>query len=112
VVRGNWKTASTHWRELAESHRQSWCRDAQDQKSRRRLGKRLRLKGFYYYMRINVKLLNRGQPMVDLPPGDPPLATLSFPLMVPQLARQLQQSLALSAQPVVQPAGPAPPGTG
>ena len=112
VVRGNFKTASTHWREIAEEQRQYWCRDAQDQKSRRRLGKRLRLKGFYYYMRINVKLLNRGQPMMDLPPGDPPPPALSFPLMVPQLARQLQQSLAVSAQPVVQPAGPTPPGTG
>jgi hypothetical protein len=112
VVRGNWKMASTNWRVLAEPQRQSWCRDAQDQKSRRRLGKRLRLKGYYYYMRINVKLLNRGQPMMDLPPGDPPPAALSFPLMVSQLARQLQQSLAVSAQPVVQPAGLAPSGTG
>ena len=112
VVRGNFKTASTHWREIAEEQRQYWCRDAQDQKSRRRLGQRLRLKGFYYYMRINVKLLNRGQPMMDLPPGDPPPAALSFPLLVAQLARQLQQSLAVSAQPVVQPAGPTPPGTG
>ena len=112
VVRGNFKIASTHWRELAEGQRLSWCTEAQDQKSRRRLGKQLRLKGYTYYMRINVKLLNRGQPMMDLPPGDPPPAALSFPLMAPQLARQLQQSLAVSAQPAVQRASLAPPGTG
>ena len=112
VVRENWKTVATRWRKLAEEQRQGWCRDAQDQKSRRRLGKRLRLRGFYYYMRINVKLLNRGQPMMDLPPGDPPPAALSFPLMVRQLARRLQQSVAASAQSAVQPAGLAPPGTG
>jgi hypothetical protein len=67
-VRGNWKTAATRWRTLAEEQRQSWCRAARDQKSRRRLGQQLRLKGYYYYMRVNVTLLNRGQPMVDLPP--------------------------------------------
>ena len=112
VVRGNFKIASTHWRALTEEQREYWCRDAEDQKSRRRLGKRLRLRGFYYYMRINMKLLNRGQPMMDLPPGDPLPPALSFPLLVRQLARQLQQSIADSAQSAVQPAGPAPPGTG
>ena len=112
VVRGNWKLASTHWRTLAEEQRQVWCREAQDQKSRRRLGQRFRLKGYYYYMRVNVKLLNRGQPMMDLPPGDPPPAPLSFPLMVPQLARQLQQSVAAAAHPAVQSTCLPPPGTG
>jgi hypothetical protein len=112
VVRGNWKMASTHWRALAEVQRQSWCREARDQKSRRRLGRQFPLKGYYYYMRINVKLLNRGQPMMDLPPGDPRSPALSFLLLVPQLARQLRQSRAVSAQPGGQPAGPVPPGTG
>ena len=112
VVRANWKTASTHWREIAEAQRLCWCTEAEGQKSRRRLGQRLRLRGYWYYMRINVKLLNRGQPMMDLPPGAPPPAALSYPLMVRQLARQLQQSVAVSAQPMLQPADLAPPGTG
>ena len=108
VVRAHFKTASIHWRMLSEDQRQYWCRAALDQKSRRRLGKRHRLKGYYYYMRINVKLLNRGQPMMDLPPGDPPPPELSFPLLVRQLALQLQQTASAAVQPEV----PAPPDTG
>ena len=108
VVRGNFKTASTAWRTLTEAQRQDWCRDARDQKSRRRLGQQHRLRGYYYYMRINVKLLNRGQPRMDLPPDDPPPPALSFPLMIRQLALQWQQP----APAAVQPAVLTPPDTG
>ena len=101
VVRGNFTTASTGWRKLTEDQRQYCCRDAPDHKSRRRLGKQHRLKGFYYYMRINVKLLTRGQPMMELPPDDPPPAALSFPLMVRQLALRLQPSASAAVQPAV-----------
>ena len=92
VVRGHWKLVSTRWRTLSEDQRLCWCREARNQKSRRRLGQQFRLKGYYYYMRVNVKLLNRGQPLVDLPPGLIPPPALSFPRVVAQLAHELEQA--------------------
>ncbi len=110
VVRGHWKIVSTRWRTLAEEQRQEWCREAKHHKSRRRLGKQFRLWGYYLYMRVNVKLLNRGQPLIDLPPGIPLPPALSFPLVIAQLARQLEQPATALASPATQPASLAPPG--
>src|SRR5689334_1107368 len=90
-VRGNFKVASTHWRKLTEEQRLCWCRDAKNRKSRRRLGKQYKLKGYYYYMRVNVKLLNRGQKMMDLPPGEYPPPELSFPLLTGRYSVPLGQ---------------------
>jgi hypothetical protein len=47
----------------------------------RRLGQRYPLRGYYYYMRINVALANRGQPLLQLPPDEPRPAGLSLPLL-------------------------------
>src|SRR5512134_844289 len=63
-VRMNFGEVSAQWRRLTEPQRQEWCAAAKQQKSRRRLGRRYPLRGYYYYMRINVALANRGQPLL------------------------------------------------
>jgi hypothetical protein len=77
-VRINFGEVSVRWRRLTEPQRLSGRAAAREQKSRRRLGTRYPLRGYYYYMRINVALANRGQPLLDLPPDEPRPADL-FP---------------------------------
>ena len=96
-VRMNFGEVSAYWRQLTEPQRLRWYAEAKDQKSRRRLGKRYPLRGYYYYMRINVALANRGQPLLDLPPEEARPAALSFPLLTSVWHSQPEQLLALSA---------------
>ena len=64
----NFGEVSVHWSRITEPQRQAWCVASKHQKTRRRLGKRYPMRGYYYYMRVNVALANRGQPLLDLPP--------------------------------------------
>jgi len=96
-VRSNFREVSRRWSQITENQRLSWRVAAKEQWSRRRLGKRYPLKGYYYYMRINVALANRGQPLLDLPPGYPPPAGLSMPLLTNVWHDQPEKLLTLSA---------------
>ena len=105
-VRNNWREVSRRWSQITENQRLSWRVAAKEQWSRRRLGKRYPLKGYYYYMRINVALANRGQPLLDLPPGDPPPAGLSQPLLTSVWHDQPEKLLTLCAPAEVSGPGP------
>jgi hypothetical protein len=111
-VRMNFGEVSVRWQKITEPQRQAWCIAAKKQLSRRRLGKRYPLFGYYYYMRINVALANRGQPLMDLPPNGAPPAALSFPLLTQKWYRQPEALLALTAhwKPLPKPPAPLPSG--
>src|SRR5512138_394268 len=94
-VRTNFRAVSVHWRQLTEPQRQVWCAEAKHQKSRTRLGRHYPLRGYYYYMRINVALANRGQPLLDLPPYERRPEALSLPLLTCVWYGQPEQLLAL-----------------
>ena len=94
-VRMNFGEVSVQWRRLTEPQRLKWCAAAKEQKSRRRLRQRFPLRGYHYYMRINVALANRGQPLLDLPPEEARPDALSLPLLTCVWHRQPEQLLAL-----------------
>jgi hypothetical protein len=96
-VRMNFGEVSVRWQKITEPQRQAWCVAAKKQLSRRRLGKRYPLFGYYYYMRINVALANRGQPLMDLPPQERQPAALSFPLLTEKWYGRPEALLALTA---------------
>src|SRR5512147_591089 len=97
LVRMNFGEVSVRWSRITEPQRQAWCVAAKHQKSRKRLGKRYPLRGYYYYMRVNFALANRGQPMMNLPPQEAQPAALSFPLLTNVWSRRPEALLALSA---------------
>jgi hypothetical protein len=70
VVRGNFGAVSAHWRTITQDQSGVWIAVASTKKSRPRLGCGP-LTGFNYFVKINVALVNRGKPQVDLPPGYP-----------------------------------------
>jgi hypothetical protein len=111
-VRLNFGEVSLRWRRLTEPQRLRWCAAAREQKSRRRLGQRYPLRGYYYYMRVNVALANRGQPLLELPPEEPQPAGLSLPLLTSVWYGQPGPLLALCVRAKPQLAGPAPPPSG
>ena len=91
-VRHRFGTVAASWRLLDESQRLEWCRRGKSKKTRRRLGKRWPLPGYNYYMRVNVVLANRGQPLLVLPPAEPwqprpdlPVCRARFTLFGPQI---------------------------
>ncbi len=106
-VRMNFGEVSVHWRRLTQPQRWQWDATAREQKSRKRLGKRYPLRGYYYFMRINVALANRGQPLLELPPEEARPAALSLPLLTSVWHSQPEQLLALRTQ--VKPLATAPP---
>ncbi len=107
-VRMNFGAVSVRWRQLTEPQRLSWCAAAKEQKSRRRLGRRYPLRGYYYYMRINVALAYRGQPLLDLPPEQSRPEALSLPLLTSVWHHQPEQLLALCTQVTPLATAPAP----
>jgi len=111
-VRMNFGQVSMRWRQLTEPQRLSWCAAAKEQWSRRRLGKRYRLRGYYYFMRLNVALANRGQPLLDLPPEEAQPAALSLPLLTRVWYGQSVPLLALCVRATPEATGPAPPPSG
>ncbi len=87
-VRHSFGTVAASWRLLEESQRLEWCRRAKSQKTRRRLGKRWPLPGYSYYMRVNVALANRGEPLLVLPPAEPWQPRPDLPLLSRTLSPQ------------------------
>ena len=112
LVRDSFRAVSVRWRTLAEQQRLSWCAAAKSQRSRRRLGRSFPLRGFDYFMRINVALANRGQEPMDWPPADDPPAALSLPLLTCPLHLQALQLAPNSAPVLPAPGGHAPPSCG
>ena len=67
AVRGTFGAVSARWRELTEDQRLLWCAVARTRKSKPRLCQCGPLTGFLLFMKVNVPLVNRGLPQVDLP---------------------------------------------
>ena len=111
-VRGTFGSVSARWRTLTEPQRLSWCTRAKSQWTRRRLGQRFRMRGFYYFVRVNVTLANRGQPQVDLPPADGTDLKRDLPLISHLLFLQSWGLLAGSGPHMPEYAGLAPPPSG
>ena len=111
-VRLNFGEVSRRWRRLTEPQRLIWCAAAKEQWSRRRLGQRFRLRGYYYFMRINVALANRGQPLLDLPPEEGRPAALSLLLLTHVWYGQSVPLLALCFRGTPQATDLAPPPSG
>jgi hypothetical protein len=112
-VRKMFTIVSVSWSAvLNEEDRVAWCQRARSKKSRRRLGQSWPLKGFYYYMRENVILANRGQPQLARPPVEdrPPAGVL--PLLTRTLSPEALEQLVASAPMPARRPGPAPPQPG
>jgi hypothetical protein len=95
AVRGTFGAVSARWRSLTQSQRDLWDAAGRTKKSRYRLG-RGPLTGFNYFVKVNVALVNRGLPQLDLPPGYlqptclPPVAVLAdSPFNQPPIAATL-----------------------
>jgi hypothetical protein len=67
AVRVDFSAVSKRWRTLTEDQRIIWCAVARTKKSKPRLGQCGPLTGFLLFMKVNVRLVNRGLPQVDLP---------------------------------------------
>jgi hypothetical protein len=68
AVRGVFGSVSARWRRLTEEQRVIWCAAARRKKSRVRLRQCGPLRGFLYFVKINVALAYRGLAQVNLPP--------------------------------------------
>ena len=67
AVRGTFGAVSARWRELTQEQRNLWKAVAKTKKSKPRLLQCGPLTGFLLFMKVNVPLVNRGLPQVDLP---------------------------------------------
>lgn len=67
TVRSYLATVSSYWRLLSELERLMWALAGQQQRTRRRLGRSAPLTGFNYFMRVNLRRLNRGGTLVERP---------------------------------------------
>ena len=67
AVRTDFGAVSARWRALTEDQRIIWCKVARTKKSKPRLCQCGPLTGFLLFMKVNVRLVNRGLPQVDLP---------------------------------------------
>ena len=67
AVRVDFAAVSKRWRELTQAQRDVWDAVARTKKSKPRLGQCGPLTGFLLFMKVNVRLVNRGLPQVDLP---------------------------------------------
>jgi hypothetical protein len=86
-VRASFGDVSKRWRTLTEAQRLLWMIAALSKRTRRRLGQRWPMKGFNYFVQVNVALVNRGWAQVDVPPGDndeprPPRPLISYLLFL------------------------------
>ena len=111
-VRHNFAIVSACWRLLAEEQRQEWCRQAKSQRTRRRFGKDWAMPGYNYYMRVNVVLANRGQPLLVLPPPEPWEPRPDLSLLSRTLPPQELKRLTLSLKTPSESPGPARPPSG
>ncbi len=108
-VRHSFGTVAASWRLLDESQRLAWCQRGKSKKTRRRLGKRWPLPGYNYYMRVNVALANRGQPLLALPPADPWQPPPDLPLLSRTLSPEELKRLTVSPPTPAESTGRAPP---
>ena len=111
-VRYSFAIVAAAWRLLTEEQRLEWCRCAQSKQTRKRLGKRSPLRGYNYYMAVNVVLANRGQPLLDLPPAEPWQPPLGLPLLSGTLSAEELKRLTASLKTPPETPGPAPPASG
>ena len=111
-VRGNFGRVSKRWQTLTEDMRLAWGRQAKHQKSRRRLGQCWPLKGFYYFMKVNVALANRGLEQMDWPPVESLEPKLALPLLSATLSHKPTRFGTSLLQAVSESAGRSPPPTG
>ena len=105
-VRANFGSVSARWRTITEEQRLQWCNAAKTQLSRCRLGQRFPLRGFYYFVRVNVALANRGLAQVDLPPTDKAQAKPTAPLLsqiLVQYDRGLRNDVPAALRPFLRP---------
>ena len=82
---------------LSEEQRLVWCVAGKSEQSRRRLGQRWPLKGFNYFVRVNVALVNRGQAQMDLPPAESLQPMLALPLISHRLFLEARGLLTVPA---------------
>ena len=68
AVRKVFRQVSARWRELTQEQRDVWNAVARTIKSKPRAGQCGDLTGFNLFVKVNVRLANRGQAQVDLPP--------------------------------------------
>jgi hypothetical protein len=111
-VRGNFGIVSACWCLLVEEQRLAWCRRAKSKRTRSRFGKDWPLPGFNYYMRVNVVLANRGQPLLVLPPPEPWQPRPDLPLLSRTLSPQELKRLTVSLKTPSEFPGRAPPPSG
>jgi len=67
AVRVEFSVVSKRWKTLTEDQRIIWRAVARTKKSKPRLLQCGPLTGFLLFMKVNVRLVNRGLPQVDLP---------------------------------------------
>ena len=108
-VRHSFGTVAASWSLLTEEQRQAWCQRGKSKQTRRRLGKSWPLPGYNYYMRVNVMLANRGQPLLVLPPTEPWQPRPDLPLLSRTLSPQELKRLTVSPKTAAESPDRAPP---
>jgi hypothetical protein len=111
-VRKNWRLVAISYALLTQEQRLAWRLRAKSKKTRRRLGEQWPLPPFNYYMRENVILANRGQPLLPLPPVEDRKPRTELPLLTRTLSPAELQLLVDSPQTPPKSPGPAPTGAG
>ena len=78
AVRLTFAAVSKRWRTLTQAQRDVWIAVAWTMMSRPRLAQCGPLTGCQLFVKVNVRLANRGQPQVDLPPPCPGFPRLAI----------------------------------
>ena len=69
--RSNFGTVSTRWRALTPDQRTAWCIAAADSYTASRMGRRVPLNGYNYFLRVNAARAQLSLSLFDLPPAIP-----------------------------------------
>ena len=71
AIRGNFGFVAAHWRALSSEQRGAWRASSADSYTTSRLGRKVALNGYSYFVRINSARVDIGLSQFDVPPEVP-----------------------------------------
>jgi hypothetical protein len=69
--RHNVRAVTGRWRTLSAEQRSAWCVAAANKDFVNEEGRRVRLNGYHFFVRLNFRRADLGLPQFDLPPAEP-----------------------------------------